>query len=75
MKQLVILIKHDLVNGLKSVTFEEDWLCISYQARKQVGNTHPRKSMMQLQSYLSCFIWIYLVQPYMLLLLATSMGW
>ena len=26
--------------------FEKDKLCSSYQAGKQVGNTHPKKSMM-----------------------------
>jgi hypothetical protein len=40
------LIKHDLVRGLKDVTFEKDKLCSACQARKQVGNTHPKKSMM-----------------------------
>ena len=46
MKQLNKLIKHDLVRGLKDVTFEKDKLCSACQARKQVGNTHPKKSMM-----------------------------
>ena len=36
MKQLNKLIKHDLVRGLKDVTFEKD----------KLGNTHPKKSMM-----------------------------
>ena len=40
------LIKHDLVRGLKDVTFENDKLCSACQARKQIGNTHPKKSMM-----------------------------
>ena len=40
------MIKHDLVRGLKDVTFEKDKLCSACQARKQVGNTHPKKSMM-----------------------------
>ena len=40
------LIKHDLVRGLKDVTFEKDKLCSACQAGKQVGNTHPKKSMM-----------------------------
>ena len=40
------LIKHDLVRGLKDVTFENDKLCSACQARKQVGNTHPKKSIM-----------------------------
>jgi transposase InsO family protein len=46
MKQLNKLVKHDLVRGLKDVTFEKDKLCSAYQARKQVGNTHPKKSTM-----------------------------
>jgi transposase InsO family protein len=40
------LIKHDLVRGLKDVTFENDKLCSACQAEKQVGNIHPKKSMM-----------------------------
>jgi transposase InsO family protein len=31
---------------LKDVTFEKDKLCSACQARKQVGNTHPKKSTM-----------------------------
>ena len=46
MKQLNRLIKHDLVRGLKDVVFEKDKLCSSCQARKQVGNTHPKQSIM-----------------------------
>ena len=46
MKQLNRLVKHDLVRGLKDVVFENDKLCSSCQAGKQVGNTHPKKSMM-----------------------------
>ena len=46
MKQLNKLIKHDLVRGLKDVTFEKDKLCSACQARKQVGNTHPKKNIM-----------------------------
>jgi hypothetical protein len=46
MKQLNRLIKHDLVRGLKDVIFEKDKLCSSCQASKQVGSTHPKKSMM-----------------------------
>jgi hypothetical protein len=44
MKQLNRLIKHDLVRGLKDV-FEKDKLCSSYQAGKQVENTHPKKAL------------------------------
>ena len=46
MKQLNRLVKHDLVKGLKDVVFEKDKLCSSCQASKQVGNTHPKKSIM-----------------------------
>ena len=46
MKQLNRLVKHDFVKGLKDIVFEKDKLCSSYQASKQVGNTHPKKSMM-----------------------------
>jgi transposase InsO family protein len=46
MKQLNKLIKHDLIRGLKDVIFEKDKLCSACQARKQVDNTHPKKSMM-----------------------------
>jgi hypothetical protein len=45
-KQLNRLVKHDLVRGLKDMVFEKDKLCSSCQARKQVGNTHPKKSIM-----------------------------
>jgi hypothetical protein len=45
-KQLNRLVKHDLVRGLKDVVFEKDKLCSSCQAGKQVGNTHPKKSIM-----------------------------
>ena len=44
MKQLNRLIKHDLVRGLKDVVFKKDKLYSSCQARKQVGNTHPKKA-------------------------------
>jgi hypothetical protein len=39
-------VKHDLVRGLKNVIFEKDKLCSVCQAGKQVGNTHPKKSIM-----------------------------
>jgi hypothetical protein len=48
MKHSNKLIKHDLVRGLKDVTFEKDKLCSACQARKQVRNTHPKKSMMSI---------------------------
>jgi hypothetical protein len=40
------LVKHDLVKGLKDVVFEKDKLYSACQAGKQVGNTHPKKSIM-----------------------------
>jgi len=46
MKQLNKLVKHDLVRGLKDVTFEKDKLCSACLAGKQVGNTHQKKSIM-----------------------------
>ena len=46
MKQLNRLVKHDLVKGLKDVVFEKDKLCSFCQSSKQVGNTHPKKSIM-----------------------------
>jgi hypothetical protein len=45
-KQLNRLVKHDLVRGLKDIVFEKDKLCSSCQTDKQVGNTHPKKNMM-----------------------------
>jgi hypothetical protein len=45
-KQLNRLIKHDLVKGLKDVVFEKNKLCSSCQVGKQIGNTHPKKSIM-----------------------------
>jgi hypothetical protein len=39
-------VKHDLFRGSKDITFEKDKLCSAYQAKKQVDNTHPRKSTM-----------------------------
>jgi transposase InsO family protein len=46
MKQLNKLIKHDLVRGLKDVTFEKDKLCSACQARKRGWKHNPKKSMM-----------------------------
>jgi hypothetical protein len=47
MNQLKKLIKHDLVIGLKNdIIFEKNKLCSACQAGKQVGNTHPTKSVM-----------------------------
>jgi hypothetical protein len=43
---LNILVKHDLVRGLKDVVFEKDKLCSTCEADKQIGNTHPKKSIM-----------------------------
>jgi transposase InsO family protein len=33
---------------LKDITFDKDKHCSACQARKQVGNTHPKKSMMSI---------------------------
>jgi transposase InsO family protein len=44
MKQLNKLLRHDLVRGLKDVTFEKDKPCSACQVDKQVGNTHPSKN-------------------------------
>jgi transposase InsO family protein len=46
MKQLNKLLRHDLVRGLKDVTFEKDKPCGACQAGKQVRNAHPSKSEM-----------------------------
>jgi hypothetical protein len=46
MKHLNQLVMHDLVLGLKDVKFEKDKLCSACQARKQVANPHPNKSIM-----------------------------
>jgi hypothetical protein len=47
MNQLKKLIRHDLVVGLKKdIIFEKSKLCSACQAGKQVGNTHPIKSVM-----------------------------
>jgi hypothetical protein len=41
------LMKHDLVIGLKNdIIFEKNKLCSACQAGKQIGNTHPTKSVM-----------------------------
>jgi hypothetical protein len=45
--QLKKLIKHDLVIDLNNdIIFEKNKLCSACQASKQVGNTHPTKSVM-----------------------------
>lgn len=47
MNQLKKLVKHNLVIGMKyDVLFEKNKLCSACQAGKQVGNTHPTKSVM-----------------------------
>jgi hypothetical protein len=47
MNQLKKLMKHDFVIGLKNdIVFEKNKLCSACQAGKQVGNTHPTKSVM-----------------------------
>jgi hypothetical protein len=46
MNQLKKLMKHDLVIGLNNnIIFEKNKLCSACQAGKQVGNTHPAKSV------------------------------
>jgi hypothetical protein len=74
MKQLNKLVKHDLVIGLKDVTFEKDKLCSAYQARKQVGNTHPKKSIISTCKYLSYCTWTYLAQQLTQALVEISMA-
>jgi transposase InsO family protein len=47
MNQLKKLMKHDLVIGLNNdIIFENNKLCSACQVGKQVGNTHPTKSVM-----------------------------
>jgi hypothetical protein len=47
MNQLKKLMKHGLVIGLNNdIIFEKNKLCSVCQASKQVGNTHPTKSVM-----------------------------
>ena len=51
------LVKYDLVRGLKDVMFEKDKLCSSSQTGKQVGNTHPKKSIMSTSKAFELFTW------------------
>jgi transposase InsO family protein len=47
MNQLKKFMKHDLVISLNNdIIFEKNKLCSACQAGKQVGNTHPTKSVM-----------------------------
>jgi hypothetical protein len=47
MNQLKKLMKHDMVIGLNNdIIFEKNKLCSAYQTGKQVGSTHPTKSVM-----------------------------
>jgi hypothetical protein len=73
-KQLNRLIKHDLVRGLKDILFEKDKLCSSWKAGKQVGNTHPKKSMMSTSKYLSYCAWTCLDQHNTLASVETNMA-
>ena len=73
MKQLNKLIKHDLVRGLKDVTFEKDKLCSACQAGKQVGNTHPKKSMMSTSKAFELMHMDLFDQPHTLASVETSM--
>ena len=72
-KQLNKLVKHDLVKGLKDIVFEKDKLCSACQAGKQVGNTHPSKSMMSTSRAFELCIWTCLDQPHILALVETNM--
>jgi hypothetical protein len=74
MKQLNKLLRHDLVRGLKDVTFEKDKPCSACQAGKQVGNAHPSKSKMSTSKAFSYCTWTYLGQQHTLALVATSMA-
>jgi hypothetical protein len=74
MKQLNRLVKHDLVRGLKDVVFEKDKLCSSCEASKQVGNTHPKKSIIALIKRLSYYTWTYLGQHNTLASMETNMA-
>jgi hypothetical protein len=68
------LIKHDLVRGLKDVVFENDKLCSSCQAGKQVGNTHPKKSMMSTSKAFELLHMDFLGQHNTLALVETNMA-
>jgi hypothetical protein len=47
MNQLKKLMKYGLVIGLNNdIIFEKNKLCSASQAGKQIGNTHPTKSVM-----------------------------
>jgi hypothetical protein len=47
MNQLKKLMNHDMVIGMNNdIIFEKNKLCSACQAGKQVGNTHPTKSVM-----------------------------
>ena len=74
LKQLNRLVKHDLVRGLKDVVFEKDKLCSSCQADKQVGNTHPKKSMMSTSKAFEFCTWICLGQHNTLASAETNMA-
>jgi type VI protein secretion system component VasF len=67
-------VKHDLVRGLKDVTFEKDKLCSACQAGKQVGNTHPKRVQLAHLRHLSYCICTYLDQLLIHAVVATSMA-
>ena len=73
MKQLNRLVKNNLVRGLKDV-FEKDKLCSSCQAGKQVGNTHPKKSIMSTNKAFGLFTWTCLGQHNKLASVETNMA-
>jgi hypothetical protein len=55
-KQLNKLLRHDLVRGLRDVTFEKDKPCSACQAGKQVRNAHPSKSEMSISKVFELYI-------------------
>jgi hypothetical protein len=60
MNQLKKLMKRDLIIGLNNdIIFEKNKLCSACQAGKQVGNTHPTKSVMSTSRHWNYCIWIY----------------
>jgi hypothetical protein len=51
MNQLNKLMKHDLVIGLNNdIIFDKNKLFSACQVGKQVGNTHPTKSVMSIST-------------------------
>jgi len=63
MNQLKKIFKRDFVRGVMDVTFEKDKLCGASQAKKQVANTHLRRTSCQPQDPWNSFTWTSLDQP------------